>query len=121
MPTILVVDDDKDITFMLRMMLEKEGYKVVEAGSGLECLEKFDHIQPDLIFIDIIMQGIDGWEVCRRIKERKQSMPVPISMLSVRKDEEDIKKSLEYARADAHINKPIDMLELLSVVRELLK
>jgi CheY-like chemotaxis protein len=121
MPIINVVDDDESTRYMLRLMLEKEGYDVVEAESGEECLEKFDHLKPDLILLDITMTGIDGREVCRQIKKRMPNILVPISMLSARKTEEDIKRSREYARADAHIKKPIDRKELLDTVRILLE
>ena len=82
MPIINVVDDDESNRFTLRLMLESAGYDVVEAESGEECLEKLDHIRPDLILLDINMKGIDGWEVCRQIKERMSPILVPISMLS---------------------------------------
>ena len=121
MPIINVVDDDESIRFMLRLFLEREGYDVVEAKSGEECLEKFDHLKPDLILLDITMAGIDGWEVCRQIKERRPNILIPISMLSARKTKEDIKRSIEYAHADAHIKKPIDRKELLYTVRILLE
>ena len=88
MPIINVVDDDESARFMLRLILEREGYDVVEAESGEECLEKFDHLKPDLILLDINMTGIDGWEVCRQIKERMPNILMPISMLSGMKTEE---------------------------------
>lgn len=121
MSIINVVDDDESTRFMLRLILEREGYDVVEAESGEECLEKVDHLKPDLILLDITMTGIDGWEVCRQIKERMPNIRLPISMLSARKTKEDIKRSIEYAHADAHIKKPIDRKELLDTVRILLE
>ena len=121
MPIINVVDDDESNRFTLRLMLESAGYDVVEAESGEECLEKLDHIRPDLILLDINMKGIDGWEVCRQIKERMPSILVPISMLSALDSKEDIRRSLEYAHADAHLKKPVDGKELLDTVRILLE
>jgi CheY-like chemotaxis protein len=121
MPIINVVDDDESTRYMLRLMLEREGYDVVEAESGEECLETFDHLKPDLILLDITMTGINGWEVCRQIKERMPNILVPISILSARKTEEDIKRSMEYAHADAHIKKPVDRKELLDTVKILLE
>ncbi len=59
MPKIMLVDDDESLRFMLRIVLEREGYNVVEVESGEECLEKFDALQPDLILLDITMAGID--------------------------------------------------------------
>src|SRR5659263_756829 len=118
---INVVDDDESIRFMLKLMLERAGYDVVEAESGEECLEKFDSIRPDLILLDIKMTGIDGWDVCKQIKERMPAILVPISMLSVLKTEEDLRKTFDYAHADAHIKKPIDSRELLDTVKILLE
>ena len=121
MPIINVVDDDESIRFMLRLMLERAGYDVVEAESGEECLEKFDSVRPDLILLDINMPGINGWDVCKEIKERMPAILVPISMLSGLKTEEDLRKTFDYAHADAHIKKPIDRRELLDTVKILLE
>ncbi len=121
MPIINVVDDDESNRFTLRLTLESAGYDVVEAESGEECLEKLDHARPDLILLDINMKGIDGWEVCRHIKERMPSILVPISMLSALNSKEDIRRSLEYAHADAHLKKPVDGKELLDTVKILLE
>jgi CheY-like chemotaxis protein len=121
MPTINVVDDDESIRFMLKLILERAGYDVIEAESGEECLEKFDCMHPDLILLDIDMPGIDGWDVCKQIKERIPAILVPISMLSGMKTEEDLRRSFEYAHADAHIKKPIERKELLDTVKILLE
>jgi DNA-binding response OmpR family regulator len=121
LPLINVVDDDESIRFMLKLMLERAGYDVVEAESGEECLEKFDSIRPDLILLDIKMTGIDGWDVCKQIKERIPAILIPISMLSGMKTEEDLRRSFEYAHADAHIKKPFDSRELLGTVKILLE
>ena len=121
MPVINVVDDDKSIRFVLKLILERAGYDVVEAESGEECLEKFDSIRPDLILLDINMPGISGWDVCKQIKERIPAILVPISMLSGMKTEKDLRTSFEYAHADAHITKPVDRRELLDTVKILLE
>jgi CheY-like chemotaxis protein len=121
MSIINVVDDDESNRFMLRLTLEKAGFDVVEAESGEECLEKLETIRPDLILLDINMKGIDGWEVCKQIKERMPSILVPISMLSALDTKEDIRMSLEYAHADAHLKKPFDGKELLDTVEILLE
>jgi CheY-like chemotaxis protein len=121
MPLINVVDDDESIRFMLRLMLERAGYDVIEAESGEECLEKFESVRPDLILLDINMTGINGWDVSKQIKEKMPVILVPISMLSGLKTEEDLRRSFEYAHADAHIKKPIDRKELLDTVKILLE
>ncbi len=117
----MIVDDNEDIRLILKIMLECKRYKVVEAGSGEECLDKFDAVQPDLILLDITMTGIDGWEVCRQVKRRMQKIPVSIAIVSSRNTQEDIKRSIEYARADAYIKKPFAIKELLDTVKKLLE
>ena len=121
MPIISVVDDDESNRFTIKLILERAGYDVVEAESGEECLEKLDYVRPDLILLDINMKGINGWEVCKQIKEKMPAILVPISMLSALDSKEDIRRSLEYAHADAHLKKPVDGKELLDTVKILLE
>jgi two-component system KDP operon response regulator KdpE len=114
MTKIMVVDDDPDIVYIIRSRLIREGYEVVEASSGEEALEKVKEVLPNIVLLDVMMPGMDGWETCRRIKS---IAPIPIIIISVRSLPEDIKKSLEYARADSHIPKPIDFKLLISEIR----
>ncbi|MFQ6137286.1 MAG: response regulator transcription factor [Candidatus Hydrothermarchaeales archaeon] len=118
MAKILVVDDDPDMRLLLCIMLRERGHDVIEASDGEECMEKIEATNPDLVFLDIMMPGMDGWEACKRIKEAKSRLPV--FMISIRKDEEDIRKSLEYAGAERHFTKPIDQDELFGTVGDLL-
>jgi len=118
---IMIVDDDPDIIYILKTLLRREGYYVIEAYSGEECLYKVEETSPDLILLDIMMPGIDGWEVCRRIKENRITSSILVSILSIRREGEDIEKSFKYSHADGHLKKPIDMEELLSTVKTLLR
>lgn len=117
MVKILIVDDDPDIHFILKTALKKEGYDIVELSSGNECLMRIEEIKPDLVLLDIEMPDISGWEVCKRIKESKLS--VPVSMLSIRRSKESIEKSLDYAHADKHLTKPINIKEVIRTVKDL--
>jgi len=117
MTKILIVDDDPDVHFILKSALKKEGYDVVEMSSGDECLTKIDEVDPDLVLLDIRMPDINGWEVCKKIKE--SNLGVPISMISIRRSADSVKKSLDYAHADRHLTKPLDMKEVLNTIKEL--
>jgi len=117
---ILVVDDEDDIIFILKSVLSKKGYVVKEARSGEECLDMLQEGKPDLIFMDIMMPGMDGWETARRIKTDPRTKDIPISMLSVKSDAEDRKRSLEYSLAEEHLSKPVDFELLVSTVENLL-
>lgn len=116
----MVVDDSEDIVYLLKIVLEMDGYEVVGAATGEECLKRITIERPDLILLDIMMPGLDGWEVCREIKGSGEYPSVPVSMLSVRKDQEDVAKSLQYAGADAHLSKPVNLEELKKTVTALL-
>jgi two-component system cell cycle response regulator len=119
MKTIMVVDDEKDIVYLLRMILEKNGYDVTEAYSGEECLERLKDNQPDLIVLDVMMPGIDGWETCRRIKANPDTRFIPVIILSVKSQLEDRIKSDE-AGAIEHFSKPIEDTGLLKAIEALL-
>ncbi len=82
MVKVLVVDDEDDIRYLVRSLLETRGVDVVEAGSGEECLQILEKFSPDLILLDIMMPGIDGWEVLRRIKSNDDYKSIPVAMLT---------------------------------------
>lgn len=121
MAKIMVVDDEPDMRLVLRKLLEREGYKVIEAENGEECLREAEKKKPDLILLDIMMPGLDGWEVCRMLRESPSTASIRVSMLSVRNGEEDVEKSFEYAYADAHLGKPVKHEELMSTIERLLR
>jgi CheY-like chemotaxis protein len=120
MSKIMIVDDEPDVAYILKTVLVKEGYKVIEASNGKECLEKVKEEKPKLILLDIMMPDINGWEVCKEIKENPSTSYIPVSMLSIKGDDEDKKKSFEYAHADEHLTKPINFEEVISTVETLL-
>ena len=114
---ILVVDDDPDFLFILNHILSRAGYEVILAERGIECLEKVDKEKPDIVILDIMMPDMDGWVVCRKIKEVYPDLPV--SMCSVLNEPHDIEKSLTYSGADEHITKPLSFNKVLETVRSL--
>lgn len=121
MAKILFVDDEPDLVFLVTKMLENDGYGVATASSGEECLKMLKKEKPDLILLDIMMRGIDGWEVCKKIKEDKRTKDIPAVMLTVRTSSDSRQKSFEYAHCDAHIDKPFAKEELLTTVKKFLE
>lgn len=115
---ILVVDDDEKITSMLRRGLAFEGYQVTTANDGLEGLRKVLEIEPRLIILDVMMPKVDGWEVCRRIRESGSS--TSILMLTAKDEVSDRVKGLDMG-ADDYLIKPFALEELLARVRMLLR
>lgn len=114
---ILVVDDDKNICELLRLYLEKEGYSVILAHDGEEALLKFETLHPELILLDIMLPGLDGWQVCREIRKKSQ---VPIIMLTAKGETFDKVLGLELG-ADDYVVKPFGVRELVARVKALLR
>jgi two-component system response regulator MprA len=114
---ILVVDDDRRITNMLRRALRAEGYDVRTANDGAEGLTRARERQPDLLVLDLLMPGIDGLEVCRRLREEGD---LPILILTAKDETEDRVRGLDTG-ADDYLVKPFDLDELLARVRALLR
>jgi two-component system KDP operon response regulator KdpE len=115
--TILVIDDDDDLARIVQLSLDREGYQTVIATSGLEGLQEAYRCQPDLVILDIMMPGLDGWEVCRRLVEISN---VPILMLTAKGTESDIVKGLQMG-ADDYLTKPFSVAELIARVQALLR
>ncbi len=115
--TILLVDDDRLIIESLTYSLQKEGFAVVACGDGEEALALATTTHPDLVVLDIMLPVIDGWEVCRRIR---QHSAVPIIMLTARGDEFDRVLGLEMG-ADDYLPKPFSFRELLARIRATLR
>ncbi len=114
---VLVVEDDKNIADLIRLYMEKEGMECQTAGSGVEGMEKFQSLQPDLVLLDIMLPGMDGWAVCRKIRETSKT---PIIMLTAKGELEDKVNGLEMG-ADDYITKPFETKELLARVHAVLR
>ncbi len=121
MAKILLVDDEPEIVYLTRTMLEKAGYEVMVANDSAECFERLKEEKPDLILMDIMLPDDDGWAACRKIKENEKTQHIPVAMFTVRSSEDSVEKSFKYSHADAHINKPFQMKELLDTVKGLLE
>ncbi|MDD2648728.1 MAG: response regulator transcription factor [Eubacteriales bacterium] len=116
-PLVLVVDDDPNISRLVQLYLEKEGYDTAIAARGEEALELFKQKEPDLLILDIMLPGIDGLEVLRRIRKDKN---VPVIMLSAKDETFDKVLGLELG-ADDYLAKPFDSKELLARVKAVLR
>ena len=114
---VLLVDDEAIIRDTVTLNLQREGIRVVQAATGADALAKMWEIHPDAVVLDIMLPGLDGLEVCRRIRERSA---VPILLLSARGEEIDRVLGLELG-ADDYLTKPFAMRELVARVRAMLR
>jgi len=116
-PTILLVDDDARLREIVGMALEGEGYGVRAAASAEEAVAILDRDDPDLLILDVMLPGLDGFELCREIRTKS---PVPILMLTAKTDTVDVVVGLE-SGADDYVTKPFVTKELVARIRALLR
>ena len=114
---IMIVDDDKNICELLRLYLEKEDFETVQAYDGEQALEMFDKEQPSLVLLDVMMPRVDGWETCRRLREKSK---VPVIMLTARGETFDKVLGLELG-ADDYVVKPFDTKEVVARIKAVLR
>ncbi len=120
MSKVLIVDDEWMTLNLLRMMLERAGFEVIEAGNGLDALKRVDELLPDVIVLDVMMPELDGYEVCRRLRARPDTATLPILMLSAKTQPEAAEEGMR-AGATRYLPKPITFEDLARNVREVLE
>lgn len=113
---ILVVDDDPRLLRIVSMYLGIEGYDVVTAANGEDCLREIETEPPRLIILDIMMPGMDGVETCRRIRANPQSAETPVLMFSALSGDDDVERA-RLAGANNLITKPFNLVDLGAVVK----
>lgn len=113
--TILVVDDNQDNAEILRAFLESRGYRVVCAPDGKSALAKLKEVRPALVLLDVMMPGMDGWQVCRTIKNHPDFSTVRVVMVTAKGGYEDKFEGMR-SGADDYIVKPVDLQELAAKV-----
>ncbi|MEQ1890984.1 MAG: response regulator transcription factor [Planctomycetota bacterium] len=118
--TLLVVEDDPDIVELLRYNLEREGYRVLVATDGERGLADAGRLQPDLVLLDLMLPGLDGLEVCRRLRAQDGTRGIPVLVLTAKSEETDVVIGLEMG-ADDYLAKPFSPRELVARVRALLR
>lgn len=116
---ILIVDDEEDVLELLRYNLDKNGYKVETAVTGEEALTKARAKLPDLVILDLMLPGIDGLGVCKKLKSDSKTEHIPIIMLTAKGEEADIVTGLELG-ADDYVTKPFSPKVLIARVRRIL-
>ncbi len=114
---VLIIEDDTHIAELLQMYLNKEGFDVSIAGDGVQGVELAEQLQPDLVLLDLMLPGMDGWSVCRKLRETSS---VPIIMLTAKGELEDKVTGLNLG-ADDYIVKPFEMKEVLARIQAVLR
>jgi DNA-binding response OmpR family regulator len=116
---ILIVEDDPSVLRATSYILEKEGYDVITAQNGLEGLKKAREDNPDLLVLDVMLPGIDGFEICHNLRGEPETADLPILMFSAKGQESDKATGMKMGAND-YLTKPVDRIVLLDKVAELL-
>jgi two-component system, OmpR family, alkaline phosphatase synthesis response regulator PhoP len=119
MKKVLIVDDDPNILFLISEVLTRNQYEPLMAYSGASALELVKTHRPDLVVLDIMMPGLDGFEVCRKIRHDPETAGIRIIMLTAKVEATDIQTALA-AGADSYFTKPFKIAELLAKITELI-
>ena len=119
MPNILLVDDEPNIVMSLEFLMRKNGYQVGIARNGSEALAAIDATPYNLVLLDVMMPDVDGYQVCRHIRENPARTATKVIFLSAKSQPTDVQKGYE-AGADLYIPKPFSTRQLMEKVRELL-
>lgn len=117
---ILIVEDEKDILQLVKLYLDKEGYRTVTAATGAEGLRQARAEQPDLVILDLMLPEIDGLEVCKRLRSAPETAMLPIIMLTAKAEESDTVVGLELG-ADDYVTKPFSPKTLVARVKALFR
>ncbi len=117
---ILIVEDEESLLKLESILLTTRGYKVTGVSDGLAALKEIEQNKPDLILLDIMMPGIDGFEVCRRVKADPDTKDIPIIMLTAKKTSSDQARGIEVG-ADAYLTKPFKSGKIIETIQGLLR
>lgn len=116
---VLIADDEPNIVLSLEFLMEQFGFEVRVAGNGREALELVDSFAPDLVLLDVMMPGKNGYEVCQHIKGVPRLQHIKVILLSAKGRDVEVAKGIEMG-ADAYVTKPFSTRELAAKVRDLL-
>jgi twitching motility two-component system response regulator PilG len=116
---ILVVEDEESLLKLESILFTTRGYQVTGASDGPSALEAIRNDPPDLVVLDIMLPGLDGFEVCRRIKSDPQTATIPVVILSAKKSSQDLERGRN-AGADAYLTKPFKAVKVLQVIEGLI-
>jgi len=116
---ILVIEDDPSTLRFVEYTLQQEGLQVFTARNGLDGLKSAQTQQPDLIILDIMLPGLDGYEICHRLRQKAETASIPVLMLSAKARQEDKDMGMRVG-ADDYLTKPVDPSEIVTRVQALL-
>jgi DNA-binding response OmpR family regulator len=119
MKKILIIEDEKNIVTSLKMYLEHSGYEVEVADNGLDGIKKGQEISPDLILLDLVLPRVNGYTVCKSLKETSGTKNIPLIIMSARTSKEDVEKVFA-SGADNYLAKPFSVKQISDIIKKYL-
>ncbi len=117
---VVVIEDDPEMINLVKLILKKEGFDVTGAMGGRDGLDAIEHLNPDLVLLDLMMPDIDGWEVYQTMKASEQMKTIPVIIITAKAQSIDKVLGLHIAKVDDYITKPFSPNELVASVRRVL-
>ncbi len=117
---VVVIEDDPEMINLVKLILKKEGFDVTGAMGGRDGLDAIEHLDPDLVLLDLMMPDIDGWEVYQTMKASEQMKHIPVIIITAKAQSIDKVLGLHIAKVDDYITKPFSPNELVASVRRVL-
>jgi DNA-binding response OmpR family regulator len=118
---ILCIEDEAEMIDLMRLILERKGFEFIAAEGGRQALEILPQVKPDLILLDLMMPGVDGWEVYRQVKANDQFKEIPVIVVTAKAQNIDKVLGLHIARVDDYITKPFGPQDLLDSIYRALR
>ena len=117
---IVYIEDDLEMTYLIKMILERKGYEVVSTNDGMEGFELIEKESPDLVLLDLMMPNIDGWDIYHQIKSNENTNHIPVIIISAKAQPIDKVLGIEIAKVNNYIGKPFKPQELLESIESIL-
>ena len=117
---IVYIEDDFEMTYLIKMILERRGYEIIATNNGLEGFEIIEREKPDLVLLDLMMPNIDGWDIYHQLKSDMRTEQIPVIVISAKAQPIDRVLGLQIAKVNYYISKPFRPQELIECVESIL-
>ncbi|MBW6472412.1 MAG: response regulator [Anaerolineaceae bacterium] len=117
---IVYIEDDLEMTYLIKMILERKGYEIISTNDGMEGFEIIEREKPDLVLLDLMMPNIDGWDIYHQLKSNEITNQIPVIIISAKAQPIDKVLGLQIAKVNNYISKPFRPQELLESIESIL-
>lgn len=117
---IVYIEDDLEMTYLIKMILERKGYEIISTNDGMQGFEVIERVKPDLVLLDLMMPNIDGWDIYHQLKSNENTNQIPVIVISAKAQPIDKVLGMQIAKVNNYISKPFKPQELLESIESIL-